>query len=149
MNPSLTSTAKQVLGWYWQTLKEIGCQTLFCESGCQPVHCTSALLYYAVKLFINFCCLTLSYYSGCQPLHYTCSLVYLCTVHAKSIMNHESCMCNVLSLSTPHFQSVCIWNTIWKRVFILNYVIWNETEWRVIDILLAIDISETQYRTFY
>ena len=22
-------------GWYWQTLKEIGCQTLFCESGCQ------------------------------------------------------------------------------------------------------------------
>ena len=41
-------------GWYWQTLKEIGCLTLFCESGCQPVHCTSALLYYAVKLFINF-----------------------------------------------------------------------------------------------
>ena len=54
-------------GWYWQTLKEIRCQTLFCESDCQPVHCTSALLYYAVKLFIN-----LSYLSGCQPLYCTC-----------------------------------------------------------------------------
>ena len=42
-----------VKGWYWQTLKEIGCQTLFCESGCQPVHFTSALLYCAVKLFFG------------------------------------------------------------------------------------------------
>ena len=45
--------------------KEIGCQPLFFESGCQPVNYTSALLYNAIKLFINFCCQTLSYYSGC------------------------------------------------------------------------------------
>ena len=30
-------------GRYWQTLWEIGCQPLFCEFGCQHVHCTSAL----------------------------------------------------------------------------------------------------------
>ena len=99
-------------GWYWQTLLEIGCQPLFCESGCQPVHCTSALLYYAVKLFIN-----LSYFSGCQPLYCTCSLVYWCTAY-------ESCMCNVLSLSIPHFQNVYFWNTLWKE-FKLCYLKWK------------------------
>ena len=78
-------------GWYWQTLKEIGCQPLFCEAGCQPLHCTSVLLYYAVKLLNNFCCQTLSFYSGCQPLHH-CSLVYWCTVHAKPVMNQTCVM---------------------------------------------------------
>ena len=80
-------------GWDWQTLQEIGFQPLFCESGCQPVHCTSALLLYqAVKIFINFYCQTLSFNSGCQPLYCTCSLVYWCTVHAKSVMNHACVM---------------------------------------------------------
>ena len=41
---------------------------------------------------------------------------------------------------------VYIWNIVWNRVFILNYVIWIENEWKVTDILLAIDISEAQYR---
>ena len=45
---------------------------------------------------------------------------------------HASCMYNVLSLSTPHFQNV--------------YVIWNVNEWTVIDISLAIDKSETNCR---
>ena len=42
---------------------------------------------------------------------------------------------------------VYIWNT--ETVFILNYVIQNENKWTVpvTDILLAIDLFETQYRT--
>ena len=46
----------------------IGTNSLFKIGGnwfCTPV-CTSLLLYYAVKLFINFCCQILSYYSGCR-----------------------------------------------------------------------------------
>ena len=74
-------------------------------------------------------------------------VVVQCTVHAKSVMNYAGVMCNVPYLSTPHFQNVCIWNTVRKRVFILNYGNWNENKWRVIHILLAIDILETQYRT--
>ena len=76
--------------------------------------------------------------------HCTCSLVYWYTVHAKSVMNH-ACVMSVpvhLPFSKCMYLKYCM-----KRVFILNYVIWNENEWRVIDILLAIDISETQYRT--
>ena len=128
-----TSTAKQVLG---------NCERMVLANfiGKAVNLYFVVLLYYAVKLFIN-----LSYFSGCQPLYCTCWLVYWCTVHAKSFMNH-ACV-NVLSLSNPYFQNVCIWNTVWKTVFILNYVIWNEKKWRVIDILFAIDISETQYRT--
>ena len=51
-------------------------------------------------------------------------LVHLCTVHAKSVMNHACVMFCHLSLSAPHFQNVCIWNTVWKRV-ISNYINWN------------------------
>ena len=100
---------------------------------------------YTGVLWLNFtfCCQLLSCDSGGQPTHCTCSLlyyaVYWCTLHARSLIKY------VLSLSTPHFQNVYIWNTVWNRVFILNYVIWIENEWKVTDILLAIDISETQY----
>ena len=41
-------------GWYWQTLQEIGCQLIFCESGCQPINLTTTLSnflsIFAVKL---------------------------------------------------------------------------------------------------
>ena len=36
----------------------LGSRGLFFEAGCQPVHCTSALLYCAVKLLIHFGCQT-------------------------------------------------------------------------------------------
>ena len=47
-------------------------------------------------------------------------------VRLKINKHCEACMCNILPLFTPLFQNA--------------YVNWNETEWIVIDILLAIDI---------
>ena len=39
---------------------------------------------------------------------------------------HESCMCIVLSLSTPHFSNTYIWNTIWNSLnFELSYLKWK------------------------
>ena len=44
----LTSTAKQVLGNCERMVLAnlIGCQPLFCESDCQPLHCTCSLVYW-------------------------------------------------------------------------------------------------------
>ena len=87
---------------------------------------TSVLLYNAIKLFINLCSQALSYYSGCQPLHCTCSLVYWCTIHAKSVMNHACLM--FCPCPSPIFK-IYVSEILYERVFILNYVIWNENEW--------------------
>ena len=128
-----TSTAKQVLG---------NCERMVLANfiGKAVNLYFVVLLYYAVKLLIN-----LSYFSGCQPLYCTCWLVYWCTVHAKSFMNHAYVM---FCPCPPPIFKMYVSEILYERVFILNYVIWNENEWRVTDILLAIDVSETHYNSF-
>ena len=82
---------------------KIGCQPLFCESGCQHEHCTSALFYlfFAVKL-----CLII------LVVNLYIVLVHLCTgVHAKSVIH-----CQTLYL-------VLVPEILYEKRIILNYVI--------------------------
>ena len=79
-------------GWYWQILYEIGCHPLFCESGCQPVYCNSALLYYAVKPFINL--------SVFLVVNLYIVLVHLCT--GVLYMNHACVM--LFPCPTPIYE---------------------------------------------
>ena len=67
---------RQSRGWWDNsynvaTLIRLRTKLIFKYVWLQTVHFTPTLLYYAIKLFINFCCQTLSYYSGCQPFHFT------------------------------------------------------------------------------
>ena len=80
------------------------------------------------QTFLEIGCQPLFCESGCQPVHCTFALLYYAV---KFVINF---WCQPLHCT-------------FLLVYILNYVIWNENEWRIIDILFAIDISETQYRT--
>ena len=82
---------------------------LLSYSGCQPVHCTSELLYYAVKLCLIFLVVNLFIV-----------LFHLCTVHAKSVMNYACVM--FCPCPSPIFK-IYVSEILYERVFILNYVI--------------------------
>ena len=108
------------------------------KDGIGKLHGKYAVKLHPMILVVNlyillvYCCTMLlnsRIYFCCQPMSYVFTLCLFtvvegwCTLNAGSIMNY------VLFLFTPHFQNLYIWNTVWNRVFILNYVIWSENEY--------------------